>query len=89
MFCFSLEHLAVFQSMTEDVFLTLGQRRSSRFKKLGLQPKVQSFVNFALGTTSTGIKVKLECINYNLLDFCNYLLVTANVPFEKIRVLLW
>ena len=29
------------QSMTEAVFSTLGQSRSSHFKKLGLQPKVQ------------------------------------------------
>ena len=30
---------AVYQSMTEAAFLTLGQSRSSCFKKIGLQPK--------------------------------------------------
>ena len=30
----------------------------------------------------------MECINYNFLDFCNYLLVTANFHFENNRVLL-
>jgi hypothetical protein len=52
------------------------------------KPKVQSFVNFALGTPSSH-NSEVECIKYNLLDFCNHLSVTANVPFENNRVLLW
>jgi hypothetical protein len=31
----------------------------------------------------------VECIKYNLLDFRNYLLATANFPFENNRVLFW
>ena len=29
---------------------------------------------------------EVECIKYNLIDFCNYLLVTANFLFENNRV---
>ena len=52
---------AMYQSMTEAVFLTLGRSRSSCFKKLGLRPKrekpkVWCFVNFTLGTSSAAIK---------------------------------
>ena len=32
---------------------------------------------------------EMECIKYNYLDFCNYLLATANFPFENKSVLLW
>ena len=32
---------------------------------------------------------EVEFINYHLLDFCNYLLVAANFPFENNRVLPW
>ena len=32
---------------------------------------------------------EVECIKYNLLDFCNYLLVAANFPLENDRILLW
>ena len=44
--------------MTEAVYLTLGRRRGSHFKKLGLWPKVRSFVNFALGTPLAALIVK-------------------------------
>ena len=32
---------------------------------------------------------EVECIKYDVLDFCNNLLLTANFPFENNRVLLW
>ena len=32
---------------------------------------------------------EVECIKYDILDFCNHLLVTANFSFENTRVLLW
>ena len=32
---------------------------------------------------------EVECIKYNVLDFCNYLLVAANFPFDNNRVLIF
>ena len=32
---------------------------------------------------------EVECIKYDILDFCNHLLVTANFPLENNMVLLW
>jgi hypothetical protein len=75
------------QCMTEVVFLTLGQSRSSHFEKIRpLAKGISLSQSFALKTSSAALIV--ECIKYNLLDFCNCLLVTAYFPFENNRVLL-
>ena len=50
-----------------------------------LKPKFSSFVNFALRNSFSSPNSEVGCIKYNLLDFCNYLLVTANLPFENNR----
>ena len=81
------------QSMTVAVFLTLGRSRSFRFKKLGIPPKTEAegtkFCKFPPQNSFSSHKSEVECIKYNLLDFCNYLLVTANFPFENNSFLLW
>ena len=72
------------QSMTEAVFLTLGRSRNSYFKKLGLRPRAEAeaegmkFCKFCPRNSFSSPNSEVECIKYNLLDFCNYLLVTAN-----------
>ena len=73
--------------MTNAIFLTLRQSRSFHFKKLGLQPKAEAegtkFCKFHPQNPFSSHKSEVECIKYNLLDFCNYLLVTANFLFEN------
>ena len=79
--------------MTEAVFLTLGRSRSSLLKKIGLRPKAKAeaegtkFPPAALIVNSTSLS-EVECIKYDILDFCNHLLVTANFSFENNMVLL-
>ena len=75
------------QSMTKAVSLTLGQSQNSHIKKLGLRTKSKAegtkFCKFCLGNSLSSPNSKVECIKYNILDFCNYLLVTANFFFEN------
>ena len=57
------------QSMTEAVFLTLGQSQNSHFEKLGLRLKAYAEVEGTRNSFSTSNN-EVEYIKYNLLDFC-------------------
>ena len=79
-----VKHPAMLPVAVYDQSRIFDIRLKPKFSFLKIRPsaegiKVWSFVNFNF----------VECIKYNLLDFCNYLLVTANFPLENNRVLLW
>ena len=64
------------------------QKPKFYFKKI--RPSVQGTRQSRRYKISFGsLNSEVECIKYDILDFCNHLLVTANFPFENNRVLLW
>ena len=75
------------QCMTETILLTLGRRRSSHLKKIRpLAKGISRSRRYKISFTSPNSEV--ECIKYDILDFCNHLLLPANFPFENNRVFL-
>ena len=74
-FCEKKMIIGTQQIMTEALFLTLGQSRR------------YDIWRFCLRNSFISPNSEVECIKYNLIDFCDCLLVTSNFSFENNRVL--
>ena len=60
-------------------------RCREQVKRLGTYPILKPWGTVQISSPNT----EVECIKYDILDFCNHLFVAANFPFENNRVLLW
>ena len=79
--------------MTKAVFLTLWKMLKFSFQKIrhSSRSRMYEVLYFCLWNSFSSPKSEVECIKYNIIDFCdrNYLFVAAGFLFANNRRLLF